>query len=150
MLIDENGLMVIPDDCLIMLYDNDNPEDEESEIIFRISNTSVRDIRQKFSSGWSKSDRAGFYPFWQATKEASEALTMSGFFLTPHHQGSMKSKAKLETLFKNQKPLCMIMGDGKVVKMVIMTNLEFNKTIFMPDGTPLKVDFTIGLESYYD
>ncbi len=150
MLIDENGMMIIPEDCLIMLYDPDNPEDEESEIVFRITNTSVRNMRQKFTSGWSKSERAGHYPFWQVTKKASEAFTISGFYLTPHHQGSIKSKKILETLFKNQKPLVMIMGDGKIYQMVIMTNLEFDKTIFMPDGTPLKVDFAIGLEGYYD
>lgn len=146
MLIDENGI-IVADDCLILLFDE---TDENSEFLFKISNSSIRAIRQRFNSGWSKSDRAGGYPFWQATKNASETLTISGFYLTAHHPKSIESKAKLETLFKNQNPLVMIMGDGKVCMKIIMKSLEYNKTIFMPDGTPLKVDFTMDLEGYYD
>lgn len=138
---------MLTDDCLLML----SVEGEEnSDFLFMAAKSTVQAMRVRFNSGWSKSDRAGWYPFWQAAKKATENFTVAGFFLTALHEKSLSSMETLENLLKKQKPLLMLSSTGEVLDKWIMKSLEYNKTVFMRDGTPLKVDFTMDLEGYYD
>lgn len=150
MLIDENG-MIVADDCLILLFDE---TDENNEFVFKISNSSMRSIRQRFNSGWSKSDRAGGYPFWQATKKATSSFSIGGFYLPalvgakPLIKGN--GQKELDKIVRDQEPVSMILGDGTFYGKVVVLSAEFDKSLFLSDGTAQKVDFVLEIEEYHD
>lgn len=115
---------------------------------FNINDKAFQSFVEKWDCGWQKSERARNKPLFQATKLPAKSITLGGMYLA-HFRGGSTQK-DLEDLIKDQQPLFMISGTGKYMGEVVITGAQFNKTIFLEDGTPLKVDFTVDLEEYND
>lgn len=124
------------------------------DFIFSTSGTAFNKLRKKVQGGWSKSERAGNYPFFQATKAATTSFSLAGFYL-PAMVGSKpmikgNGEKELTQMVEDQEPVQMILGDGTIISWVIVLSAEFNKTLFLSDGTAQKVDFVLEIEGYYD
>ena len=44
----------------------------------------------------------------------------------------------------------MILGDGTFYGKVVVLSAEFDKSLFLSDGTAQKVDFVLEIEEYHD
>ena len=132
------------DDYLISLGD----------FIFSASGTSFGRLKEKINSGLSKSRRAGYFPFFQATEEPASTFSIAGFYLPalasvkPLMKGN--GKQELEQMIRAQQPVLMILGDGSFVGYVIITSAEFDRTLFLSDGTAQRVDFVLELEEQHE
>lgn len=124
------------------------------DFIFSTSGTAFNKLKEKVSGGWAKSERAGYYPFYQATKKATSSFSIGGFYLPalvgakPLIKGN--DQKKLDKIVRDQEPVLMILGDGTFYGKVVVLSAEFDKSLFLSDGTAQKVDFVLEIEEYHD
>ena len=117
------------------------------DLEFEIKDKAYNKLRRQFDGGWSKKDRAGNYPLWQAGKKPTQSISFGGDYLQ-HHKGAGTKEALIE-LIEAQEPVLMVSGDGKYFGEWIIKSASFDEKIFLEDGTPLKVDFVVNLEEYH-
>lgn len=115
---------------------------------FSISNRAYQKISRRINGGWSKSDRAGNKPLWQAGKKPTESISISGFYVQSYKGAG--TKEDLIELVEAQDAVLMVSGDGKYFGEWVITSVSFDETLFLEDGTPLRVDFVINLEEYHE
>lgn len=134
----------MPDKYLISLGD----------FVFSVNGTAFNNLKTKVNSNLTKTERAGYYPYYQAAKKPTVSYTIGGFYLPvlagvkPMMKGN--GEEELTEIIKGQEPVIMILGDGTVVGKVIVTAAEYGKTFFLSDGTAQKVDFMLQIEEWHD
>lgn len=124
------------------------------DFVFSTFGTAFNKLKEKVNGGWAKSERAGYYPFYQATKKATSSFSIAGFYLPALVGVKPLSKEngqkELKKIVGDQEPVTMILGDGTFAGKVVVLSAEFDKTFFLSDGTAQKVDFALEIEEYHD
>lgn len=124
------------------------------DFVFSTFGTAFNKLKEKVNGGWAKSERAGYYPFYQATKKATSSFSIGGFYLPalvgakPLIKGN--GQKELDKIVRDQEPVLMILGDGTFYGKVVVLSAEFDKSLFLSDGTAQKVDFVLEIEEYHD
>lgn len=102
-------------------------------------------IAHSISQEWATKQRIGNNPARFAIGKWDESISFTGSIVLEKNN----YLDDIKNLLKNAKPITLIIADV-VYAMIIIENIDFNKSIFLTDGTHIKEDFTINLKRYFD
>ncbi|MBQ4825043.1 phage tail protein [Leisingera sp. HS039] len=96
---------------------------------------------------WQRVDRIGRAPALQYTGPDAEDLTLEGV-IYPHFKGGLRQVELMRLQAKTGLPMMMVDGLGWVWDRWTITRVEERKSLFLADGAPRKIEFTMNLKSY--
>jgi phage protein U len=114
---------------------------------FGMSNDAYQNFSRTAGYRWSKVDRLGRAPAMQFLGPDAQTVTLSGV-IYPHFKGGLKQVDLMMLKAETATPLMMVDGLGWVWKRWVITSVTEKKGLFMADGAPRKIDFTMTLKSY--
>jgi phage protein U len=120
------------------------------DFIFEPKGVSFQKFDRETSFNWAELKRIGAEPLRQFLGTNGEKITISGT-MYPHYRGNLSQISDLRTMGRDGVPYRLIAADsesGQNLGLWIILSVKDNRTLFTDDGRPLKVEFTLELESY--
>ena len=95
------------------------------------------------STNWRhpSNSRVGDMPAYQFTGRGEDTISLDGSIVPEF--GSQMSITALRVMGDTGKPFPLISGAGKVFGLYHINDLQQTQTIFFPDGTPKKIEFSL-------
>ncbi|MDQ8995178.1 phage tail protein [Acinetobacter soli] len=95
------------------------------------------------STNWRhpSNSRVGDMPAYQFTGRGEDTISLDGSIVPEF--GSQMSITALRTMGDTGKAFPLIAGTGKVFGLYHIDDLQETQTLFFPDGTPKKIEFTL-------
>ncbi len=78
-----------------------------------------------------------------------DTITLSGW-ITPDIAGDIVSIHELRTMGDKGEPYVMVSGTGVIYGLWEITTLDETQTLFYPNGTPRKIEFSLSLHRVDD
>ena len=114
---------------------------------FGISNGAYQQFSRTASYRWNKVDRVGRAPTLHYTGEGAQEITIEGV-IYPHFKGGLRQVELMRLKAGAGMPMMMVDGLGWVWKRWVITRVEERKSVFMRDGAPRKIEFSMTLQAY--
>ncbi len=92
----------------------------------------------------------GSDPLLQYLGKSGEKITITGVMF-PHYRGKLSHLKELRTLAAKGLPQHLIAADsesGQNLGKWVILSIKEGRTLFTDDGKPLKIEFSIELQSY--
>lgn len=108
---------------------------------FRMDNGVIDTIRRKRVFGFAKAQPVGTGPTYQAVGGVDDTFDVSGHFI-------MKSVTAFQEFVDEaakKEPMSFVAGHGEVYGMVIVLEIDENRTQLINNGAHTKLDFTMKL-----
>jgi len=96
---------------------------------------------------WSPVARAGRMPALQFNGPDTATVTLAGV-IYPHFRGGLRQIDLMEAQARAGMPMMLVDGLGWIWDRHVITQVDQTKTVFMADGAPQKIEFSITLQSY--
>ena len=96
---------------------------------------------------WNPVNRIGREPALQYLGPGTQDMTLEGV-IYPHFKGGLYQVDKMRLKANLGLPMMMVDGLGWVWKRWVITSVEEQKSYFLPDGAPRKIEFSLTLKSY--
>ena len=96
---------------------------------------------------WSKVNRIGRTPALQYAGPDAQEVTIEGV-IYPHFKGGLHQVELMRLQAGLGKPMMMVDGLGWVWSRWVITRVEERKSVFLRDGAPRKIEFTVTLQAY--
>lgn len=96
---------------------------------------------------WERMDRVGRAPAMQFIGPGSETVTLAGT-IYPHYKGGLRQVEFMRQSAKLGAPMLLVDGLGFFWDRWVITSVREDKSLFMADGAPRKIEFRIELKSY--
>lgn len=119
---------------------------------FAVDTAAFQQLQRTTEYRWQSQDRIGAEPIQQFIGAQNEKITLNGI-IYPHFAGGLGQIDALRALASAGKPLPLAYTDTGVAQSIgkwVIKSIGETRTIFNPQGAPLRIEFTIGLESYPD
>lgn len=114
---------------------------------FGMSNGSYQNFARTAGYRWEKVNRIGRAPALQYGGPDTQDVTIEGV-IYPHFRGGLRQMDLMRTQAETGFPMMMVDGLGWVWKQWVITRVEERKSVFLRDGAPRKIEFSITLQSY--
>lgn len=114
---------------------------------FGISSGSYQNFSRTAAYRWGKVNRIGRAPALQFTGPDAETIKLDGV-IYPHFKGGLRQVELMRLRAKAAKPMMMVDGLGWVWDRWVIDQVEERKGVFLRDGAPRKIEFTLSLKSY--
>lgn len=96
---------------------------------------------------WNKVDRIGREPALQYLGPDTQEVTLEGV-IYPHFRGGLRQVDAMRLRAGTGAPMMMVDGLGWVWKQWVIVSVEERKSVFMADGAPRKIEFSMKLQRY--
>lgn len=96
---------------------------------------------------WQAQDRVGRRPALQFLGPGSDEIMLEGV-IYPHFKGGLRQVELMRLVAGQGQPLILVDGLGWVWDRWAITGVEERKSLFMSDGAPRKIEFTMQLMAY--
>lgn len=96
---------------------------------------------------WESQERIGRHPAMQFIGEGHTTIDLDGAIL-PLFRGGLSQIDRMRTIAGQGTPKMLVSGRGKVFGLFAIMSVSETQTIFLPDGTARKLEFSISLQSY--
>lgn len=114
---------------------------------FGISRASYQSFTRAAAWRWEKVDRIGRAPSLQYLGPDADEITLDGV-IYPHFAGGLRQMELMRALAGTGEPMILVDGLGWVWQRWAITAIDETKTVFLADGAPRKIEFTITLQAY--
>lgn len=114
---------------------------------FGISSGSYQNFSRSAPYRWGKVNRIGRAPALQFTGPDAETIKLDGV-IYPHFKGGLRQVELMRLRAKAAQPMMMVDGLGWVWDRWVIDQVEERKGVFLRDGAPRKIEFTLSLKSY--
>lgn len=114
---------------------------------FGISQSGYQSLSSTAAYRWEKLERLGRAPALQFMGKDAEEITLEGV-IYPHFKGGLRQMELMRLLAGTGLPQMLVDGSGFVFQRWCITSVEERKSVFLSDGAPRKIEFTISLQSY--
>lgn len=114
---------------------------------FGISNGAYQKFSRTAAYRWNKVERAGRTPALQYTGPDAQEITIEGV-IYPHYRGGLRQVDLMRLRAGLGIPMMMVDGLGWVWQRWVIVRIEERKSVFLRDGAPRKIEFTITLQAY--
>ena len=104
-------------------------------------------LRRRAEFRWPIQERVGRTPASQFVGKGLMTIGLSGV-IYPHFRGGLRQIDAMEALGGLGVPMMLVDGLGWVFDRWCILAAEQTKTVLFADGTPLKIEFQIDLQSY--
>jgi phage protein U len=114
---------------------------------FGVSQSGYQSLSRTAAYRWEKLDRLGRAPALQYLGPDAQEITLEGV-IYPHFKGGLRQIEFMRLLAGTGMPQMLVDGLGFVWDRWCVTSIEERKSVFMADGAPRKIEFTITLQAY--
>lgn len=114
---------------------------------FQVSGPSYERFSHRSEARWERQDRLGRAPARQFIGPGDHLITLDGRVYTQYTGGYAQIERMRDALAKDT-PYILVSGFGKVFGKFVIERVETGQEYFLPDGSPLRLEFTIDLASY--
>jgi phage protein U len=114
---------------------------------FGVSQSGYQSLSRTAAYRWEKLDRLGRAPALQYLGPDAQEITLEGV-IYPHFKGGLRQIEFMRLLAVTGMPQMLVDGLGFVWDRWCVTSIEERKSVFMADGAPRKIEFTIVLHAY--
>jgi phage protein U len=114
---------------------------------FTINNAAYQTLKRQSEYRWQEINRMGANPALQFTGFGVEIIDLEGV-IYPHFKGGIRQVSLMRAEAGFGKPLMLISGNGNAFGRWCIIKISENQSVFMKDGAPLKIEFSISLKRY--
>jgi hypothetical protein len=114
---------------------------------FAISSAAFQSLKRQSEYRWQEVNRIGADPALQFTGFGVETIDLDGV-IYPHFKGGLRQVTLMRAEAGIGKPLFLISGNGNAFGKWCIVKISENQSVFMKDGAPLKIEFSISLKRY--
>lgn len=113
--------------------------------VFSVPTASFDNLKRSLSWRHPATARVGTRPAHQFLGVDDETITLSGTTYSEISTFGRVSLEALEAMGNSGKKFLLIGGDFKIYGEYLITALETTRTVFFPDGTARKIEFSMSL-----
>ena len=113
--------------------------------VFSLRTAAYQELQRQTDWRHASSSRVGAAPARQFIGRGDDAITLPGIIF-PELAGSTLSLDALRLMANTGKAWPMVEGTGRIYGLWVIDSLSENKTIFFPDGTARRIEFTLSLK----
>lgn len=114
---------------------------------FGVNNAAYQTFSRSAAYRWEKLDRAGRAPALQFLGPDAEEIQLEGV-IYPHFKGGLRQVEAMRLAARRGQPFMLVDGLGWVWDRWVITGVTEKKSIFMSDGAPRQIDFSMSLRAY--
>ena len=114
---------------------------------FGVNRANYQSFTRSASWRWEPQDRLGRNPALQFLGPGTDEITLQGV-IYPHFRGGLRQVELMRFVANAGQPLILVDGLGWVWDRWVITSVEETKTLFLADGAPRKIEFSVGLKAY--
>jgi len=114
---------------------------------FGITGSSYQSLTRSAGYRWSKAERVGRAPAMHYVGPDADEVTIEGV-IYPHFKGGLRQVELMRLRAGTGAPMMMVDGLGWIWKKWVIVRVEEKKSVFMRDGAPKKIEFSITLQAY--
>ncbi len=114
------------------------------QFVFALNSAPYQSLQH--DQGWRhpSNSRVGARPARQFIGPDDETITLQGVLL-PEITGGQQSLDKLEEMASTGDAWVLVDGQGVLYGLWVIEKLSQTKTVFFQDGTPRRIEFSLGL-----
>lgn len=112
--------------------------------VFGLPTLAYQELQRQTEWRHPSSSRVGTNPARQFAGRGDDTLTLPGILL-PELAGSLLSLDALREMANTGKAYPMVEGSGRILGLWVIERLSETRTLFFPDGTPRRIEFSLGL-----
>lgn len=114
---------------------------------FGVNRANYQSFTRSAAWRWEPQDRLGRNPALQFLGPGTDEITLQGV-IYPHFKGGLRQVELMRLVANAGQPLILVDGLGWVWDRWVIASVEETKTLFLADGAPRKIEFTVGLKAY--
>ncbi len=114
---------------------------------FAISSAAYQTLKRQSEYRWQEVNRLNANPALQFTGFGTETIELEGT-IYPHFKGGLRQVTLMRAEAGVGKPLMLISGNGYAFGRWCIVKISENQSMFMKDGAPLKIEFSVSLKRY--
>ncbi len=114
---------------------------------FGMNRASYQSFTRSAAWRWEKIDRIGRAPALQYLGPDADQISLEGV-IYPHFKGGLRQMELMRAIAGTGQPMILVDGLGWVWQRWAITAIEETKTVFLADGAPRRIDFSITLQAY--
>lgn len=114
---------------------------------FGVNRAGYQSFSRSASWRWEAQDRLGRAPALQYLGPGSDEITLEGV-IYPHFRGGLRQVELMRLVAGGGQPMILVDGLGWVWERWVIATVEERKSLFLADGAPRKIEFTLGLRAY--
>jgi phage protein U len=114
---------------------------------FGVNRASYQTFTRDAAYRWAKADRLGRDPALQFLGPDAEEITLEGV-IYPHFKGGLRQMELMRLVARQGAPMMLVDGLGWVWQRWAIVSVSETKSVFLADGAPRRIDFSIGLRAY--
>lgn len=114
---------------------------------FGVNSASYQSFSRSAAWRWEKIDRAGRAPALQYLGPDADEITLEGV-IYPHFKGGLRQVELMRLAASAGQPMILVDGLGWVWERWVIVGVEEKKGVFMPDGAPRRIEFSVRLRAY--
>ena len=114
---------------------------------FGVNSGNYQTFRRSAEWRWEKLDRAGRAPALQFLGPNADEITLEGV-IYPHFKGGLRQVELMRAQAGFGQPMMLVDSLGWVWEQWVINGVEERKSVFLPDGSPRKIEFTVRLRAY--
>ncbi|UXU74374.1 MULTISPECIES: phage tail protein [unclassified Paracoccus (in: a-proteobacteria)] len=114
---------------------------------FGVNRANYQQFTRAAAWRWQAQDRVGRRPALQFLGPGTDEISLEGV-IYPHFKGGLRQVELMRLLADQGQPLILVDGLGWVWDRWVIAAVEERKSLFMADGAPRKIEFTVNLLAY--
>ncbi|MGP3725627.1 phage tail protein [Cereibacter sphaeroides] len=114
---------------------------------FGVNRAGYQSFSRSASWRWEAQDRLGRAPALQYLGPGSDEITLEGV-IYPHFRGGLRQVELMRLVAGGGQPMILVDGLGWVRERWVIATVEERKSLFLADGAPREIEFTLGLRAY--
>lgn len=114
---------------------------------FGVNRASYQSLRRQAGWRWATLPRIGRIPASQYLGPDSQTMALQGV-IYPHFKGGLRQVELMRAQAGLGVPMLLVDGLGFVLDRWCITSVEEGKSLFMRDGAPRQIDFSMQLQSF--
>jgi phage protein U len=114
---------------------------------FGVNQASYQSLRRSATYRWAQASRAGRAPASQFIGPGGEEMTLDGV-IYPHFKGGLRQVEGMRAVAGLGQPMMLVDGLGWVLQRWCIAGVDETRSVFLADGAPRRIDFSLRLVSY--
>lgn len=114
---------------------------------FSIETAAYQQLERTDEYRWQSQERIGRHPAMQFLGVGHTTIRLNGT-IYPHFKSGMKQVDRMRGQAGSGSPMFLASRYGRIFGQFVIMSVSETQTIFLANGTPRKVEFTLELKSY--
>ena len=113
--------------------------------VFSLKTAAYQELQRQTDWRHASNNRVGAAPARQFVGRGDDSITLPGIIF-PELSGTALSLDSLRLMANTGKAWPMVEGTGRIYGLWVIESLSETRTIFFPDGTARRIEFTLSLK----